>query len=118
MKGFIKQPGERVHKVFIDPHGNHVLFTVVSASSESHQTYYLHVREAEPVKVNKFIRANVVIETVGWDKGVSISPADDTGSILIGGTYVRFVFVSFCVGARCRCVCARAPLLFLCAHVL
>lgn len=81
-----RKPDERIHKVFIDPRGNHVLFTVVSASKENPQTFYLHVQSGEPEKVNKAIRANAVLDAVAWDKRSpkDMPPAECTGSVLVG----------------------------------
>ena len=81
-----KKADERIHKVFIDPRGNHVLFTVVSASKESPQTFYLHVQSATPEPVGKMVRANVVLDAVAWDKRGSkdVAPAENTGAFLVG----------------------------------
>ena len=95
MRDVASRPGERIHKVFIDPRGNHVLFTVVS---DAPQTYYLHVEGKEPEKVGKITRANAVLETVAWDKRPSAeaAPADNTGAILMGSRYMLRA------GSRCH----------------
>jgi len=68
---------ERVHKIFLDPYGRHLLISMTN-----HETFYFSI---EPKKLHKKslqkFRGNI-IESVGWYGNATTSKA--TGSFLIG----------------------------------
>lgn len=76
-----KSGDQRVHKLFMDPTGTHVLFTVVSSRDDSAHNYYLHSSHVRPLELTKANKGGVVIESVAWPRK---SGPESTGNILVG----------------------------------
>lgn len=54
-----KRPGDAIHKIFLDPTGNHLL-----ACLDGGETYYLHASSPRPKKLMKW---SGVVEAVAFD---------------------------------------------------
>lgn len=77
-------PATKVHRVFVDPTGSHVVLSTVSGC-----TYYLHANSMALKPVPLFEDARV--ESLSWDRG-TLTP-HSTGPVLLGtncGSLYRF----------------------------
>lgn len=54
-----KRPGDAIHKIFLDPTGNHLL-----ACLDGGETYYLHASSPRP---KRLIKWSGVVEAVAFD---------------------------------------------------
>lgn len=96
-----KRPEDQIHKIFLDPTGNHLII-----SMESEDNYYLHRNWKKPKVMSKM--KGVVIESVAWDR--SNNDPLNTKDILIGSSKGRIfetqieandkAFVERLVGAK------------------
>ncbi len=56
-----KRPEDQIHKLFLDPGGNHLIISMVTEDN-----YYLHRSWKKPKAISKM--KGVVVDSVGWDR--------------------------------------------------
>ena len=69
-------PATKVHRVFVDPTGSHVVLSTVSGS-----IYYLHA-ESIALKPISGLHGDIRVESLSWDRGM-LTP-QCTGPVLLG----------------------------------
>jgi hypothetical protein len=100
----IKREGDKIHRVFQDPTGQHLLVCM-----ESKECYYIGSRlpkRSQPKPLQKV--KGQLIESVAWNK---VDQSEhSTGAILLGtSTGERYCACTSDVAIECLSVCVQAP---------